>query len=62
MDNIRIKRTIKRISQWDLAKKTGIPQSRISLIENCYVTPKKEELEKLAKCLEVEVDDLLKVD
>ena len=58
MDTMRIKRVTKRMSQWELAKKTGIPQSRISLIENYYVTPKKKELDLISKVLNVSVNEL----
>jgi len=59
MESIRKIRVLQRQSQWEVAKQTGIPQSRISLIENSLVRPKFEELEKLAKYLEVNVDDFL---
>ncbi|MBW1714954.1 MAG: helix-turn-helix transcriptional regulator [Deltaproteobacteria bacterium] len=45
----------KGITQKQLAKVTGIPQPKISLFE-AGLPPKPEEIEKLAKALEVEVN------
>lgn len=39
------------LSQYDIALKTGIPQSKLSLIENGYVKPLPREKKKLAKAL-----------
>lgn len=44
----RIKR---RFTQWDLRLKTGIHQSKISLIENSYIAPTDDEKRKIAKAL-----------
>ena len=44
----RIKR---RLTQWDLRIKTGIHQSKISLIENSYITPTDDEKKKIARAL-----------
>ena len=51
MKKLKMIRTIKGISQWDLALQTGIRNYRLSLIENGRVEPKAEELEALAKAL-----------
>jgi len=51
-------RVLKRISQWELAKLTEIPQSRISLIENNLVNPKTEEREAIAGALGFRVQDI----
>ena len=53
MNRLREVRFFKRVTQPLLALKTGIPQSRISLIENELVTPKEEEKRKLCKILRV---------
>lgn len=50
-NKLREIRFIKRVSQWLLAKETGIPQSRISLIENNLVRPKDTEIKLIAKTL-----------
>ena len=49
---LKLARIVKGISQWDLSQKTGIPNYRISLIENLRVEPKPEELKSLAEALE----------
>jgi transcriptional regulator with XRE-family HTH domain len=50
-NNIRLARTLRRMSQYELARKTGIFQTRISLFENEYATPKPEELKKMSLAL-----------
>jgi len=49
-------RITKRVSQWDLSQQTGIPNYRISLIENGRVEPKPEELILLAEALGTTVE------
>ncbi len=51
MKKLKLTRISKDISQWDLSQTTGIPNYRISLIENGRVEPKAEELEALAAAL-----------
>lgn len=51
-------RVLKRISQYVLALHTGIPQSRISIIENELVEPKEEEKKKLSRALNVKIEDI----
>ncbi len=51
MKKLKLTRISKDISQWDLSQTTGIPNYRISLIENGRVQPKAEELEALATAL-----------
>ncbi len=51
MKKLKLTRIDKDISQWDLSQTTGIPNYRISLIENGRVQPKAEELEALAAAL-----------
>jgi len=51
-------RVLQRVSQYVIALKTGIQQSRISLIENALIQPKEEEKKKIAKALGVPVQDL----
>ena len=48
---LKLTRITKHISQWDLSQQTGIPNYRISLIENGRVEPKPEELILLAEAL-----------
>jgi predicted transcriptional regulator len=35
------------VSQWELARKTGLHQSRISLIEKGYIEPSQKEKSKI---------------
>lgn len=48
----------RRITQYVLALQTGIPQSKISIIENELVTPKEGEKQKIAQALNLEVKDI----
>lgn len=47
----------KRVSQWELARLTGVHQSRVSLIENGHI-PKEYEKEKISKQLKVNLSDI----
>ena len=60
MNQIRELRESKMVSfsQYHLASLACIPQSRISLIERSLVVPKYEEKERIAKALEVTVEEL----
>ena len=51
-------RVLRRISQYVIAFKTGIQQSRISLIENELVIPREDEKEKIANVLNVTAREL----
>ena len=42
-----------RMSQWKLALKSGVPQSKISLIENCLINPTQDEKESIATALNI---------
>jgi transcriptional regulator with XRE-family HTH domain len=53
-------RVLRHISQYVIALKTGIQQSRISLIENELVTPREEEKQKIAKALGLKEEDIFK--
>jgi len=44
-------RAVKKKTQWDLRKETGIHQSKISLIEHGYVVPTDGEKALIAKVL-----------
>jgi DNA-binding XRE family transcriptional regulator len=57
-NKLREVRVLRRISQYVLSNKTGIPQSRISLIENEIVASKDDEQKKLAKALGIAVQDI----
>lgn len=46
------------LTQIDLAKKTGLPQSHISRIESAKLSPSRETLEKIADALGRSISDL----
>jgi len=56
---LRIIRTIKNITQWDLTDATGIPNYRISLFEKGRIAPNPDELAAISKALGVTPDQLL---
>ena len=58
MNRLREIRFFKEITQPLLSLKTGIHQSRLSLIENGLVVPSEEEKKRLAKALRHKVDDI----
>lgn len=47
-----------KISQWTLALKSDVKQSRISLIENCLVKPTARERIRLAEALKKDIDEV----
>ena len=51
-------RAIKKKTQWDLRKATGINQSKISLIEHGYIIPNDEERVAIAGALGVSVQEI----
>ena len=55
---LREARFFKGLNQWDISFKTGIPQSKLSLIERGYVDPRKDEKKKIAKALNCKVEDI----
>jgi DNA-binding XRE family transcriptional regulator len=56
--NLKQARFFKSLNQWDISLRTGIPQSRLSLIERNYVDPKEDEKKKIAKALNCKVEDI----
>lgn len=55
---LREVRFLKGLNQWDLSIKTGIPQSKLSLMERGYVEAKEEEKIKIAEALGCKVEDI----
>jgi transcriptional regulator with XRE-family HTH domain len=55
---LREARFKKGLTQFDLRIKTGIHQSRISLLERGYYEPRAEEIEKLARALSIPANEL----
>jgi predicted transcriptional regulator len=62
MDEMRSIRVLKRITQYELRIATGIPQSKISLIENGLVKPRDDEKKRIAKALRVRSDEIWGID
>ena len=58
MEKLKAIRFYKGLRQWDLAIKTGISQTTISLIENGYTKPTERQKEILAAALEESPDEL----
>ncbi len=58
MNQLKVLRAIKRITQFKLSLKSGILQSRLSLLENGLIEPRADEKEKLAKALGVSVKEI----
>ena len=55
---LREARFFKGLNQWDISVKTGIPQSKLSLIERGYVDPREDEKKKIAKVLGQKVAEI----
>ncbi len=47
-----------RMTQWDLALRTGISQAKISLIERGYVVPSDEDKRKISEALGYRDDEI----
>lgn len=58
MKKLKFRRISQGEKQWDLARKTGIPNYRISNLENGRAEPKPEELSILAAALGVTVEEI----
>jgi len=56
--DLRTARFFKNKTQSDLTLKTGIHQSKISLIERGYMEPSKDEIKRLAKALGIKAKEL----
>lgn len=57
-NKLREFRVIPHISQWDLALRSGVKQSRISLIENHLVKPTTRERGKLVATLQRTLEEV----
>ncbi len=56
--DLQTARAMKKKTQWDLRKATGIHQSKISLIEHGYIIPNDEEKGAIAQTLGVAVNEI----
>ena len=55
---LREARFFKGLNQWDISVKTGIPQSKLSLVERGYIDLREDEKRKIAKALSCKVTDI----
>ena len=51
-----IARAINRVSQWELARRTGISQAQLSLFERGYREPSEEAKVKIAAAIGISAD------
>ena len=58
ISQMRLKRILAQLSIYDLAIKTGIDPSKISLIERDYKIPRPDEQEKIAKALQCSLEEV----
>jgi predicted transcriptional regulator len=59
VSKLEAKRREKFMSQWDLARSTGIVQTRLSLIERGEIKPKQQEFEAISKALGISSSEVL---
>lgn len=57
--NVRVRRALLKISQKELADKTGLNIATISFIENCTKKVRIETLTKIATAMNCSVEDLI---
>jgi transcriptional regulator with XRE-family HTH domain len=58
MSPLKKRRLLKGLTQLEVSQKSGIPQSRLSLIENNWVTPKEWEKKEITRVLQVEKESI----
>jgi len=56
--SLREARFFKGLNQWDISVKTGIPQSKLSLVERGYIDLREDEKKKIAKVLDCKVANI----
>ena len=56
--SLREARFFKGLNQWDISVKTGVPQSKLSLVERGYIDLREDEKKKIAKVLNCKVADI----
>jgi len=56
---LEVERRKRFMSQWDLARSTGIIQTRLSLIERGEVKPKEGEIRAIAKALGIPFKEVM---
>jgi transcriptional regulator with XRE-family HTH domain len=58
MLELREKRVLSRLTQYDIVTRARIPQSTYSLIERGYKVPNDDERQRLARALGCQVDEI----
>lgn len=58
VSRLEAERRRRYMSQWELARVTGIIQPRLSLIERGEVKPRDKEIESIARALGKSIDDV----
>ena len=56
---LEMERRKRFLSKLDLARSTGIIQTRLSLIERGEVKPKEQEIEAIAKALGISIEEVI---
>ena len=59
MKNLKLHRLIRNLTQIELAHRSGVAASRISLIECGYVSPSPQDWERLAQALGVSEQEVI---
>ncbi len=59
MKKIRLFRLLQDLTQIDLSRQSGVPASRISLIERGHLLPSPRDLERLSQVLDVPVKEMI---
>lgn len=56
--DLKVIRMLHRVTQWKMAKETGLSQTKLSLIENGYITPTDVEKLQISRVLCVEPNEI----
>jgi len=57
--NIRVRRTVQRLSQESLAHAAGLDRTYVSQIERCVSNPSLQSLQRIAEALDLDLIELL---
>ncbi len=58
---LKVLRQARKMSQWELGRRAGIPNHKISLFEQGWKQPKPEEIKKIAKGLNCDPSELAEI-
>ena len=59
MKKIRLFRLLQDLTQIDLSRQSGVPASRISLIERGHLLPSPRDLKRLSQALDVPAQEMI---